>query len=73
MWSLKAMCFSNVDCGRALAAWSQSRSGKRKGMRVGFPRFKKKAGAVPSFRLRNKRPKDRPPAIRVGIAIVPGR
>ncbi len=26
-----------VDCGRALAAWSDSRSGKRKGKRVGFP------------------------------------
>jgi transposase len=31
-----------VDCGRALAAWSDSRCGKRKGKRVGFPRFKKK-------------------------------
>jgi len=29
-----------VDCGRALAAWSDSRSGARKGKRVGFPRFK---------------------------------
>lgn len=55
-----------VDCGRALAAWSDSRSGKRKGKQVGFPRFKKKTGAPPSFRLRNKHPKDRPPAIRVG-------
>src|SRR5271168_3706697 len=26
-----------VDCGRALAAWSDSRSGKRKGQRGGFP------------------------------------
>jgi putative transposase len=55
-----------VDCGRALAAWSDSRSGKRKGKRVGFPRFKKKTGVTPSFRLRNKHPKGRPPAIRVG-------
>ena len=55
-----------VDCGRALAAWSDSRSGKRKGRRVGFPRFKKKAQAPTSFRLRNKHSKDRPPAIRVG-------
>lgn len=30
-----------ADCGRALAAWSNSRSGKRAGRRVGFPRFKK--------------------------------
>ena len=31
-----------VDCGRALTAWSDSRSGKRRGKWVGFPRFKKK-------------------------------
>ncbi|KZS65605.1 hypothetical protein A4G26_27670 [Mycobacterium kansasii] len=55
-----------VDCGRALAAWSDSRSGKRKGKRVGFPRFKKKTSQIASFRLRNKHPKGRPPAIRVG-------
>jgi hypothetical protein len=55
-----------VDCGRALAAWSDSLWGKRKGKRVGFPRFKKKTGAVASFRLRNKHTKGRPPAIRVG-------
>jgi putative transposase len=55
-----------VDCGRALGAWSDSRSGKRTGTRVGFPRFTKKAGVVASFRLRNKHPKGRPPAIRVG-------
>lgn len=55
-----------VDCGRALAAWSDSRSGRRRGKRVGFPRFKKKAGGIPSFRLRDKHSKDRPPAIRIG-------
>jgi putative transposase len=55
-----------VDCGRALSAWSDSRSGKRSGKRVGFPRFKKKSGGLPSFRLRNKHPRGRPPAIRVG-------
>ncbi|MEO9201858.1 MAG: RNA-guided endonuclease TnpB family protein [Mycobacterium sp.] len=57
-----------VDCGKGLEAWSQSRSGKRKGKRVGFPRFKKKTTATGSFRLRNKHPKNRPPAIRVGDA-----
>ncbi len=57
---------ATVDCGRALAAWSDSRSGERKGKRVGFPRFKKKTGVVPSFRLRTKHAKGRPPAIRVG-------
>ena len=55
-----------VDCGRALGAWSDWRSGKRKGKRVGFPRFKKKTGAAASFRLRNKHRKGGPPAIRVG-------
>lgn len=55
-----------VDCGRARTAWSDSRCGRRKGKRVGFPHFKKKNGVVPSFRLRNKHPKDRPSAIRIG-------
>jgi putative transposase len=55
-----------VDCGRALASWSDSRTGKRKGRRVGFPRFKKKTGAVATFRLRNKHPKGGRPMIRVG-------
>jgi len=55
-----------VDLGKGLKAWSDSRSGKRRGKRVGFPHFKKKTGATPSFRLRNKHTKGRPPAIRVG-------
>lgn len=55
-----------VDLAKGLAAWSDSRSGKRAGRRVGFPRFKKKAGDIASFRLRNKHPKGKPPAIRVG-------
>ncbi|MGV0742551.1 RNA-guided endonuclease InsQ/TnpB family protein [Mycolicibacterium sp. XJ870] len=55
-----------VDLGKGLKAWSDSRSGTRKGRRVGFPRFKKKTGNIPSFRLRNKHSQGRPPAIRVG-------
>jgi putative transposase len=55
-----------VDLGRALTAWSDSRSGTRTGTRIGFPRFKKKAGSTPSFRLRNKHTKGAKPAIRVG-------
>jgi putative transposase len=55
-----------VDLGKGLKSWSDSRSGKRKGKRVGFPRFKKKTGDIPSFRLRNKHPQGKPPAIRVG-------
>jgi putative transposase len=54
-----------VDLGRGLAAWAASRSGKRNGRRVGFPRFKKKTGDIPSFRLRDKHPKGKPAAIRV--------
>ena len=55
-----------VDLGKGLKTWSDSRSGKRKGKRIGFPRFKRKTGDIASFRLRNKHPKDKPPAIRVG-------
>lgn len=57
-----------VDLGRGLKAWSDSRCGKRKGKRVGFPKFKKKTGAAPSFRLRNKFRENTAPAIRVGEA-----
>jgi putative transposase len=55
-----------VDLSNGLKSWSDSRSGKRKGKRVGFPRFKKKTGGIASFRLRNNHPKGKPPAIRVG-------
>jgi putative transposase len=55
-----------VDLGKGLKSWSDSRSGRRAGKPVGFPRFKKKTGDIPSFRLRNKHPKGKPPAIRVG-------
>jgi putative transposase len=55
-----------VDCGRGLSAWSDGRSGGRKGRRVGFPRFRKKTGDKPSFRLRNKHPKGGNSLIRVG-------
>jgi putative transposase len=55
-----------VDLGNGLKAWLDSRSGKRKGRRADFPRFKKKNGALPSFRLRNKHAKDKPAVIRVG-------
>ncbi|MEW2483646.1 RNA-guided endonuclease TnpB family protein [Mycobacterium sp. NPDC049093] len=55
-----------VDLGKGLKAWSDLRSGKRKGRRVGFPRFKKKSGAAASFRLRNHHRKGRPASIRVG-------
>jgi putative transposase len=55
-----------VDCGRALAAWSDSRSSKRKGPRVGFPRFKKKSETDQSFRFRNRQTAGGKPTIVVG-------
>jgi putative transposase len=55
-----------VDLANGLKAWSDSRSGRRKCKRVGFPKFKKKAGAVASFRLRNRHRDGSLPAIRVG-------
>ncbi|HEU0190443.1 MAG TPA: RNA-guided endonuclease TnpB family protein [Mycobacterium sp.] len=55
-----------VDLGKGLKAWSKSRSGERRGKRVGFPRFKKKTMAAPAFRLRNKYSKAGRPKIRVG-------
>ncbi|MFD3428664.1 RNA-guided endonuclease InsQ/TnpB family protein [Nocardia fluminea] len=55
-----------VDCSRALAAFSDSRKGKRAGKRVGFPRFKRKNRSVPSFRIRNKHTKAGWTAIRIG-------
>lgn len=60
-----------VDLGKGLKTWSDSRTGKRRGKRIGFPRFKKKTSSVPSFRLRNKHPKGRPAAIRVGAGCRP--
>ena len=54
-----------VDLGRALAAWIDSRSGKRRGRPVGHPRFKKKTHTASSFRIRNKSTAGRP-SIRVG-------
>lgn len=55
-----------VDCGRALKAWADSRSGRCNGKRVGFSRFKKKASGPRPFRLRNTNRDGRRPAIRVG-------
>jgi len=43
-----------VDLGRALAAFSDSRSGTRMGPTIGFPKPKRKGRCKDSFRLRNK-------------------
>src|SRR5262249_13191071 len=53
-----------VDLGRALAAFLDGRKGARKGKPPRFPRFKKKATARPSFRMRNKKKE-----IRVGDGV----
>jgi putative transposase len=55
-----------VDCGRALAAFRDSRSGARKGPRVRFPKHKRKGRCRESFRIRNKRHKHGGCLIRVG-------
>jgi putative transposase len=55
-----------VDLGRALAAYSRAKNGRRKGPRVGFPRRKKKGRCRDSFRLRNKHRKGGTFSIRVG-------
>ena len=55
-----------VDLGRALAAFTAGRAGERSGRPPRFPRFKRKATARPSFRLRNKGTGDRS-AIRIGV------
>jgi putative transposase len=51
------------DLGRGLAAFTTARRGG--GRRVGFPRFKRKNRALPSFRIRQKTTAGRP-GIRVG-------
>jgi putative transposase len=43
-----------VDLGRGLKACADSRTGTRKGPRIGFPRFKRKSPTGGSFRIRNK-------------------
>lgn len=42
------------DAAQALANWSDSKKGTRRGTRVGFPRFAAKGKVTPSFRLRNR-------------------
>jgi putative transposase len=42
-----------VDLARALAAYQDTKTGKRRGRRVGFPQWKRKGRCRDSFRLRN--------------------
>jgi putative transposase len=55
-----------VDCGRALAAYREAKTGNRKGRRVGFPRYKRKGRRHDSFRVRNKKAGSGSFSIRVG-------
>ncbi|MFC7245598.1 hypothetical protein ACFQO7_24255, partial [Catellatospora aurea] len=55
-----------VDLGRGLAAYKASRTGDRRGRRVGFPRFKSKKRAPLSFRLRSRTSATGRVGIRVG-------
>ena len=45
---------ASVDAAQALANWSTSRTGARKGRSVGFPGFKARHKTTPAFRLRNR-------------------
>ena len=56
-----------VDLGRALEAFSAGRKGERAGKKPRFPKFKRKATARQSFRVRNKG-SGKAAAIRVGEA-----
>jgi putative transposase len=55
-----------VDLGRALSAWKDATTGKRKGRRAGFPRWKRKGRCRDSFRIRNRRSTGGGTLIRVG-------
>ncbi|SBT44047.1 RNA-guided endonuclease InsQ/TnpB family protein [Micromonospora auratinigra] len=55
-----------VDLGRGLSAYTASRTGGRRGRRVGFPRFKSKRHAPLSFRIRNRTSATGRASIRVG-------
>ena len=46
--SMHAFRSGIVDAANALKNWSESRSGRRKGPKVGFPKFKKKDRSIPS-------------------------
>jgi putative transposase len=55
-----------VDLSHGLKFWSDSRGDRGKAARAAFPKFKKRARAVASFRLRNRHKDGRPPSIRIG-------
>lgn len=59
-----------VDLGRALEAFSAGRKGERQGKPPRFPKFKRKATARQSFRLRNKG-SGTATAIRIGEGATP--
>jgi putative transposase len=63
-WKDEVLCQDVFECAAsdyavAVKNWRESRTGKRKGRRVGFPRPKKKFKSTPSFRLRNRNTPDK--------------
>jgi putative transposase len=56
---------ASVDAAQALANWSDSRKGARKGRPVAFPKFKSRHKTAPAFRLRNRARPGAGQAIRV--------
>lgn len=60
-WRENSKCAADTGLealSKGLLNWSKSRKGKRKGPRVGFPKFKAKARETPRFRYSISRPSD---------------
>ena len=60
-WRENSKCAADTGLealSKGLLNWSKSRKGKRKGPRVGFPKFKSKARETPRFRYSISRPSD---------------
>ena len=60
-WRENSKCAADTGLealSKGLLNWSKSRKGKRKGRRVGFPKFKAKARETPRFRYSISRPSD---------------
>ncbi|MET8150655.1 RNA-guided endonuclease TnpB family protein [Actinoplanes sp. NPDC049668] len=56
---------ASVDAAEALGNWKSSKIGKRKGRKVGFPKFRAKRRDKPRFRLRSKSKPGETAAVRV--------
>ena len=63
--SVDAFECASVNAAQALANFSSSRSGERKGKKVGFPKFKSRHETNPTFSLRSRYKPTGPAAIRI--------